>query len=548
MKSTRTTVLILAALLVTSFFSPLANAAGEDTAKDGPIEDAFERIADGVRQLGRRLQRLVDGQRPGQRQGTENQWIPDGLRDRVEHPDEITYGGLDFEVPQGATFRKQLSNGIPVYIAEDHELPTFDMSLVVRTGERWNDDQSSVGIAGVTAGQMRDGGTEHYTKAQLDEELSFMAAGISSSAGYNQGEVTLSCLMKDFDRCLELFDEVLRKPAFSAEELQKYKDRAIEGLKDRNNDPRGVTAREFERLMYGDNRLAWRTTKKAVEGYSQTKLQAWWRKFYQPQNFMFVLSGDFDEDEVLAKLEDLYGSWEKGETSFPEHPGVDIEATKSRAGVYHVEMPINQGFVRVGHIGTRRSDPNFYNLQVLNFIFGGGSFTSRIMSRIRSDEGLAYSVYSRYGAEIWEEGIFEINFQTKCESVPYALEILMEEVNRVRDTEVTAKEIDGAKSSYIERFPTTFSGQFQTLSVFADLEYYDRPRDLYDVYRDRIAAVGIGDVQVTAQSYIRPDEFVILVVGPIDLVSNGDGVHGAKLSDFGEIHEIALRDPLADDY
>jgi len=208
---------------------------------------------------------------------------------------------------------------------------------------------------------------------------------------------------------------------------------------------------------------------------------------------------------------------------------------------------VNQGRVSIGMPSVRRGDPDEYALEVMNEILGGSGFTSRIMKTVRSDEGLAYSAGSGLGFGIYYPGAFRAGFQSKSRSVPYATQLVLQEIKKIRETPVGAEELDTIKKSLIETFPSTFNSKAQTVAIFAADEYTKRDPTYWQTYRDRIRAVTVADVQRVAQKHLAPEKLVLLVVGDQKEIDLGDGKHQTSLQALAEGRPIVilpLRDPL----
>jgi predicted Zn-dependent peptidase len=273
---------------------------------------------------------------------------------------------------------------------------------------------------------------------------------------------------------------------------------------------------------------------------------AFHKQFYQPAGFVFAVSGDFKTSEMLQKLEAAMGGWASTKMTVPPVPKPEFAPV---AGVYAVhKADVNQGRVRIGHTGVTRDNPDVYAISIMNDILGGSGFTSRITSRVRSDEGLAYSAGSIFGQGVYYPSDFRAAFQSKSMSTPQAIDIVMEEINRIRTTQVSAEELETAKNSAIETFPLAFASAAQIAGTFAQDEYTNRPADYWEKYRDRIRAVTSADVQRVAQKYLQPEQLVILVVGNIDDITKGNPdkpQHSiVKLVKNGQIRRIPLPDPL----
>jgi len=462
------------------------------------------------------------------------------------HPRELKYSTLTFNPPKRDKYRHVLSNGVVVYAVEDHDLPLVNISTLVRTGT-YLEPEGKVGLAGLVGSQMRAGGTAKMTAEQFDEAADFLAAQISSGVGSTQGSANLNLLAKDVDKGLGLYFDMLRTPAFQEDRLKLAKSQILQGMERRNDNTSAIEAREWGRLLNGSEHFSTKeTTKASVESITRQDMVDFHQKYFQPGGFIVAASGDFKTPELLAKLEAAFKGWPSNKLAVPDVP----KPTQTPvAGIYTVHKPdVNQGRVSIGHTGSTRDNPDAYALEVMNDILGGGGFTSRIMSRVRSDEGLAYSAGSSYGMGVYYPGTFRAAFQSKSATTSQAIQIVLDEINRIRTAKVSAEELETSKNSAIETFPRIFATAAQIAGTFAQDEYTKRPVDYWDTYRQRIAAVTADDVQRVAQKYLDPSKLVILVVGNIDDITKGNPDHPeyslTKLAAQGQIRRIPLPDPL----
>lgn len=462
------------------------------------------------------------------------------------HPRELKYTPLTYTPPKRDKYRHVLSNGVVVYTVEDHDLPLVNISTLVRTGS-YLDPAGKEGLAALVGSQMRAGGAGQMTAEQFDEAADFLAAQISSGVGSTQGNANVNLLAKDVDKGLGLYFDMLRTPAFQEDRLKLAKSQLLQGLERRNDNTSAIEAREWGRLLYGSEHFSTKEmTKASVDSITRQDLVDFHQKYFQPAGFIIAASGDFKTPELLAKLEAAFKGWPSNKMAVPDVP----KPTQTPvAGIYTVHKPdVNQGRVSIGHTGSTRDNPDSYALDIMNEILGGGGFTSRITSRVRSDEGLAYSAGSSYGLGVYYPGTFRAAFQSKSASTSQAIQIVLEEINRIRTAKVSAEELETSKNSFIETFPRIFSTAAQIAGTFAQDEYTKRPADYWDTYRQRIAAVTAEDVQRVAQKYLDPSKLVILVVGNIDDITKGNPDHPeyslTKLAAQGQIRRIPLPDPL----
>ena len=462
------------------------------------------------------------------------------------HPKDLKYSPLEYSPPKRDKYRRVLSNGAVAYLVEDHDLPLVNVSVMVRTGS-YLEPAGREGLAFLTGGQIRAGGTTTKKAGEFDEAADFLAATISSFVGDTQGNANLNCLAKDVDQGLALFFEMLKSPGFQADRLALAKSQVLQQMERRNDSTASIEGREWARLMRGSDHFSTKqSTKASIESITRDEMNAFHKKYFHPGGFIFAVSGDFKTDEIVAKLEAAMRDWPIDKTAVPAVPEPKFAPV---AGVYTVnKSDANQGRVRLGHVGTTRDNPDSYALSIMDDILGGGGFTSRIMSRVRSDEGLAYSAGSNFGLGVYYPGDFVAAFQSKSASTAQAIDILMEEINRVRTTKVTPEELETAKNSAIEVFPRFFATAQQVAGTFAQDEYTKRPIDYWDEYRNRTKAVTDDDVQRVAQKYLQPDKIVVLVVGNVDDITKGNPdkpQHSlAKIAKDGQIRRIPLPDPL----
>ncbi|MBI1748905.1 MAG: insulinase family protein [Acidobacteria bacterium] len=462
------------------------------------------------------------------------------------HPKDLAYAPLHFVPPKREIYRHVLSNGVVAYLVEDHDLPLVNLSLIVRAG-RYLAPVGKEGLAALTGSQIRAGGTATKTAEVFDEAADFLAAQISASVGDTQGGAALNCLSKDIDEGLKLFFDMLKNPGFQADRLALAKSQILQEMERRNDETPGIESREWNRLMQGEQHFSTKpSTKASIDSITRADLQAFHKAYFHPGNFIFAVSGDFKTTEMKRKLETFLQGWEIGKTPVPEIPKPTATPVP---GVYAVhKVDVNQGRVTLGHIGSMRDNPDAYALTMMNDILGGGGFTSRITSRVRSDEGLAYDAGSAFGLGVYYPGVFRASFQSKSPTCAQAIDIVLQEINRIRTEKVSPAELETAINNAIEIFPRYFSSAAKIAGTFAADEFTARPAGYWDTYRDKIKAVTAEEVLRVAQKYLQPDKLAILIVGHLDDIMKGNPdkpQHAiARLSKDGRIQRIPLPDPL----
>jgi zinc protease len=459
-----------------------------------------------------------------------------------DRPEKLEYPELRFEVPDADALRFELKDGTPVYAKRDAQFPLVAITVYFRGG-RYLEPAGKEGLALVTGEAWRTGGAGERSAQDLDEALDFLAADLSTSIGEVTGSVSLNVLSKDLEQAMALFMDVLTRPRFQQDRFDKAKDNRLQEMKQRNDDTADIEGREWQRLIYGDdywmNRLS---TKASVDAITALDCKAFVDSLVRSGNVVVAVSGDFDPVDIEALLNRTVGALKPLVEKLPPIPQPDHTP---EPGVYVIDKPdVNQGRVSIGRLGYQLGYPDQFPLMVGNDILGGYGFTARMMKRIRSDEGLAYSAYADLSFPVTMPGVFRAFYQSKSSTCAYAAEIFFQLLDSMRTTDATEVELRTTKASFIDTFPLAFASAGQTVSRYAIDETLGRPHSYWVDYRDRVAAVTADEIRTAMNKDLDPDTMIMLVVGNIEEIMKAHPEHEATLTDFGVIHELPLRDPL----
>jgi len=426
----------------------------------------------------------------------------------------LSYKSLTFpplrqpKIPTPDTFT--LPNGMKVYLLEDHELPTISGFAMIRTGNLF-DPPDKRGLADLTGSVLRAGGTKAKTGDQIDEQLENLAASVESNIGENRGTLSFSALKENTDEVLAVFKDFITNADFRQDKLDLAKTQATSGIARRNDDPGGIANREFQGILYGRNSpYGWSIEYEHINNIQRDDLVNFYKRYYFPANIRLSVYGDFDSAAMRAKLERLFADWTYKQPAVPDFPKFQ---GKPDAGVFVAEKSdVTQTFFEIGHTGGLLSDKDYPALQVTADILGSG-FTSRLMRKVRTELGYAYSIGAGWGAGYLHPGLFEISGSTKSASTAETVEVIQQEVQKLRTGEVTSQELQTAKDTVLNGFVFLFDTPAKTLNRVVTYDYYGYPADFVFQYRKAIDSVTRADVLRVAKEYFKPENLTIVAVG-----------------------------------
>ena len=403
--------------------------------------------------------------------------------------------------------RSVLENGLVLLTSEERALPMVTFNLLIRAGSRY-DPQAREGLANLTA-RLLTYGTRSRTALQISETLDFIGAGLSTGCGEELATVNLTLLKKDLDVGLSLLAEVLTASVFPPEEIDRQKQAVIASIKAREEEPGAIAQKKFIETLFPESPYGRPVegSEDSVRRLNRTDLAQFYKQYYRPDRAILAVVGDISHQEMQERLAQAFRPWERASTT--QEPAPKVLA--GPANVIHINKNLTQANIVVGHEGVPRSHPDYYAIQVMNYILGGGGFSSRLMDSVRNERGLAYSVYSSFGADKYV-GTFEVTMQTKNESAEEAIRIAIEEIRRSREERVSEEELQAAKDYLVGSFPLRFDTNSRLAGFFAQVEFFELGLDYPDRYPELIRKVTREDILRVAKRYLQPEKLIVVVV------------------------------------
>lgn len=406
--------------------------------------------------------------------------------------------------------RFELPNGLVVYLVEDHTLPKVEGYVLVKTGARF-EPADKVGLASILGQAMRTGGTTTRPGEEIDRVLENLGAGVETRVGTSSATASLFTLKENLPLGLEILGELLRDPAFPEDKIELAKVQQRTAIARRNDDVGDIANREFNKLLWGAaSPYARHPEYETIKGVSRDDLVSFHRRYFHPNQTILGLWGDFQPAEVKALVEHSFGGWERGAGELPPLPEVSPEWQGSVNFIQKDD--VNQTNLRLGHVGGRLDDPDYYALDVMAEILGGG-LSSRLFRHVRSELGLAYAVGAGWSAQFDYPGSFWLFCNTKSESTVRAIEEMLKEVRGITAAPVTAEELRVAKEGLLNSFVFNFDTTGEIVRRLMTYEYYGYPRDFLEKFKANVEKVTAEDVLRAAEKRLQPDKLVILAVG-----------------------------------
>lgn len=408
--------------------------------------------------------------------------------------------------------RYTLSNGLDVWQVEKSGLPLVSLQLLLNAGAI-AEPAEQPGLASLTAAMLTMGTTTR-TATEIADEVEFLAAGLSGSAGRETAVVTLSTLTRTLEPALEVFADVIVNPSFDEAEWARVQAQRLAAIAQSRDQPSAVASEEFSRRVFGATHAYGRPvqgTRPSVESMSADELRSFHEAWYRPGNATLIVVGDVSPARMRPLLEREFTAWRSGEAPAQVAPAAPTPPAATR--IFLVDRPGSaQSEVRIGHPGIPRNHADYFPILVMNTILGG-QFSSRINLNLREDKGYTYGASSAFQTGRYL-GPFVAGGGVQTAVTRESMIEFMGELEGVRGSRpITAEELDFAKTGIIRGEPLTLETISQIAGRIQQLVLYDLPPDYFDDFNGRVAAVTLDDVNRVAREYVHPDRAVIVIVG-----------------------------------
>jgi len=405
--------------------------------------------------------------------------------------------------------RWETDAGMRVLYAPALTLPMVDIRLTFDAGAARDGERS--GLARLTSEGLSLG-TEAMDADMLAERFESVGAQFSTSSARDMGIVSLRTLTEPdwMAEAIDVLTELLAAPAFPEDGLAREQRRMLQALQRERQEPGSVATRRLYQLMYGDHPYANAPSghEDSIPTLTRDEVQAFFREFYTAGNVVLALTGAISREEAEALAERVAAALPEGgrAPALPPVPPLAGPVTE------RIAFPSEQAHIYIGAPALRRDDPDFYPLTVGNHALGGGGFTSRLFREVRTERGLAYSVFSSV-QPMAVEGPFLIGMQTGTDQIEEALQVLREELERLHREGVDVGEMEASQANITGGFPLRLASNRDIVQNLGMMGFYDLPLDYLSAHNERIESVTAEEVNAAIQRRIDPGAMVTIVVG-----------------------------------
>jgi predicted Zn-dependent peptidase len=432
--------------------------------------------------------------------------------------------------------KRTLSNGLPVWLVESHEVPIVQINLVVLAGSG-DDPAGRFGTASLTAA-MLDEGAGARDALGIADAIELAGATLATTSSFDSSAVRLNVPVARLGDALPVMADVAMRPTFPGEDLERLRQERLTMLLQARDDPASIAPLAFSRIVFGTGHrygTGAMGSEASLTALAAGDLRAFHATYYRPSNATLVVVGAVTADAILPQLEEQFGGWTAAGPV--TRATVALAPQLTRGQIYLVDKPAAaQSQIRIGWVGVPRSTPDYFALEVLNTVLGG-SFTSRLNQNLREEHGYAYGAGSSFDMRL-SAGPFVAAAGVQSDKTAESLREFFNELTAIA-MPISQEELAKAKNYVALGFPAEFETSGDLSRALEELIVYGLPDDYFERYVANVQAVTAEAVQKAAAEYIQPSRFAVVVVG--DRETNESAI---RALDLGPVEVMTVEEAL----
>jgi zinc protease len=401
-----------------------------------------------------------------------------------------------------------LANGLGLVVVEDKRLPLISFRLAFRSGDA-NDPTDQPGLSDMMSSLATEGTTAR-TSRQIAEEVERYGATLAVGSSSDFTTVAASSLSIYADEILDLMADVTLNPSFPQNEVDLARENTKQLLIQQRAQPTFLASERLSQVMFGKHpysRLS--PTPAMLDAMTRDDLVRYHEATYIPNNAVFMIVGDVDRDEIIARVEQLFADWKPGPLPSLDLPPLPARSARS---VYVVDRPGSaQSNIVIANEGITRTSPDYFPMLLMHTILGANA-SSRLFMNLREEKGYTYGAYSNLDARRLA-GTFRATAEVRTPVTGASIHEFFSELGRIRKEAVSGEELKNAKAYLAGVFPIRIETQDGLIDQLVSVRMYDLPIDYLETYREQVNAVTADDILRVAENYVTPDRAAVVIVG-----------------------------------
>ncbi len=413
-----------------------------------------------------------------------------------------------FKVPAYEKFT--LTNGLTVYLMEQHEVPVISVSAIVPAGAIYDGVKS--GLASLTASGLKYG-TKSYTKSRIEEELDFIGASLNTNASKESAGVSSKFAAKDADKVFPIFKEVLADPVFDKEEFEKERKRILSNLDQMKQSPRNVINAYWDKFIFGGHVYSNSVSgsPESVGKFNVDDLKSFYKSNYGPQNSAIAVVGDFVSRDMKKRIQNLFGSWKKNAASQNNLAAQTVAPVQTSRVLLVNKDDARETTLLIGGLGIRRDNPDFVAVEVVNTVFGG-RFTSWLNDELRVNSGLTYGANSRFNP-LKNSGTFAISTFTATKTTEATIDKALLVLDSLHAKGIDDKTLTSAKNYVKGQFPPRYETSAQLSALLTQMFWYGFDESFINNFQSNVDGLTVAKSKEIINKYFPKEKLQFVLIG-----------------------------------
>ena len=438
----------------------------------------------------------------------------------IDDPYERTPSSLNRSVEPGYLANKpeitiptvwsyQTANGLKVHGITHTELPLIQANISIPGGALL-DPNGKRGVAYLNARLMTEG-TARKTAEELESAIGMLGASISVSSGLDNTSISVSCLAKNFDKVMELVEEVILEPRFDEVALSRIKSQAKSTILQNSTNPSNIASNTRNKLVYGENSplaVASMGTAESIDAVTIDDIKSFHKSYISPAGANLNIVGNIDKTVSEQKIASLVSKW-TGQSVTITEPTIGVPAKGNT--IYFVDNPgVTQSMILIGKTGVPMNHPDYYPSIIANYRLGSGS-QGLLFEYLRLQRGYTYGASSSFSSGKYING-FSASSSVQGTKTKESMEVFADLLGNYAQR-FDQKMLDDTRNSMTRAMASSFETLGSLLNMLSNISNYDLPVDYVKQNEQTLNNITVDQIKEVINKRINLNDMVIVVVG-----------------------------------